>query len=574
MELKYIMEILPVLVSFCLVSAIITYGLGVFVYAKNPQSRVNRLFLATMFMTTYWAAGEYLIWTAQDYNGVVFWLKASSFWPFAVAFILHFILALTDHPYAKRENLKYIGVFLYLPALAISGVLLATDAIMTVIYERGLGFVYTPVRESLAYQAESILIVMAMAFALYVGFSSWYRQEPGAVRQQKFLISMGIVVVVLFGSLSGVFLPALGIYLPNLVFIGIVGFSIFVTYTILRHGLFTLTPESAAMNIIRTMPDGLILTGLDGRILTNNTAAAGILGVEEPDIHGRHIRDFIHLPAGLDIRTTIREQGMVSDLEATLGSGTPKVISIAGSLVKDPEGEPAGFILILRDITSRKASEQALRLANEKISLLSQLTRHDISNLTMALHGYLTILEEEEKDPACLPHIASSLEIVEKIASHLQFSSQYEDIGIHEPSWQSLGPMINQAIGNLSHEGVKIAPLAGSIDIYADPLTEKAIYNLLENALRHGGKLTQIRIYSQERPDGELAVIFEDDGIGITSGEKELIFKHGYGKNTGLGLTLCREILAVTGIRIIETGEPGRGARFELLIPSHAWREH
>lgn len=568
------MEILPVLVSFCLVSAIITYGLGVFVYAKNPRSRVNCLFLATMVMTTCWAAGEYLIWTAQDYNAVVFWLKASSFWPFAVAFILHFILALTDHPYAKKEKLPYLGIFLYLPALAITGVLLATDAIMTVVYEPGLGFVYTPIRDSLAYQAEATLIVMAMAFALYVGFSSWYRQEPGTVRQQNFLISMGIVVVVIFGSLSGVFLPAFGIYLPNLVFIGIVGFSIIVTYTILRHGLFTLTPESAAMNIIRTMPDGLILTGIDGHILTHNAAAAGIFGTGEQDIHGRHIKDFIPLPAGLDIRTTIREQGMVSDLEATLGSGTPKVISIAGSLVKDPEGEPAGFILILRDITGRKASEQALRLANEKISLLSQLTRHDISNLTMALNGYLTLLEDEEKDPAYRPHITASLEIVEKIASHLRFSSQYEDIGIHKPAWQALGPMTNQAIGNLSHEGVKITPLAESIDIYADPLTEKVIYNLLENALRHGGKLTQIKIYSQERPDGELAVIFEDNGVGIASEEKELIFKHGYGKNTGLGLTLCREILAVTGIRIIETGEPGRGARFELLIPSHAWRDH
>ena len=123
-------------------------------------------------------------------------------------------------------------------------------------------------------------------------------EEPGIVRQQNFFISMGIVVVVLFGFLSGVFLPALGIYLPNLVFIGILGFSIIVTYTILRHGLFTLTPESAAMNIIRTMPDGLILTGLDGRILAHNAAAAGIFGTEEKDLPGRHYQGFYPSPGG------------------------------------------------------------------------------------------------------------------------------------------------------------------------------------------------------------------------------------------------------------------------------------
>ena len=52
---------------------------------------------------------------------------------------------------------------------------------------------------------------------------------------------------------------------------------------------------------------------------------------------------------------------MVSDIEAELDYGQCKVVSIAGSLVKDPDGEPASFVLILRDITCLKASEQALR---------------------------------------------------------------------------------------------------------------------------------------------------------------------------------------------------------------------
>ncbi|MFA4850134.1 MAG: ATP-binding protein [Methanoregula sp.] len=568
------MEILPVLVFFCFASAVITYGLGVYVYAKNPKSIVNRLFLATMFMTTYWATGEYLIWTAQDYNGVLFWLKASSFWPLTIAFTLHFVLALTGHPYAKKENLKYLMVFLYLPALAITFIELATESIFTVVYQPGLGFIYVPVRESLAYQAESVLMIIVMAFALYVGVSSWYKRGPGIVRQQNGFISIGIVVVILFGSLSGVFLPAFGIYLPNLVFIGIVCFSLIIFYTILRHGLFTLTPKSAAMNIISTMPDGLILTDIDGRIISNNSSAAGIFEKEEKELPDHTIDAFISLPEGCDIRTTIRERGMVSDLEAELNCDQNKVVSIAGSLIKDPDGEPAGFVLILRDITSRKASEQALRLANEKISLLSQLTRHDISNLITALNGYLTLLKEEETNPVCLPHITASLGIVERISSHLRFASQYEDIGMHKPVWLALDPMIIQAVNKLAHEGVNITSRIDSIEIYADPLTEKVIYNVLENALRHGRPLTLIQIYSQKRINGELEVVIEDNGVGIADEEKELIFKRRYGKNTGLGLTISREILAATGIRIVETGEEGKGARFELHIPSHAWRHH
>ena len=54
--------------------------------------------------------------------------------------------------------------------------------------------------------------------------------------------------------------------------------------------------------------------------------------------------------------------------------------------------------------------------------------------------------------------------------------------------------------------------------------------------------------------------------------EKERIFERGYGKNTGLGQFLAREILAITGITIAENGEPGRGARFEITVPKGQYR--
>jgi hypothetical protein len=46
----------------------------------------------------------------------------------------------------------------------------------------------------------------------------------------------------------------------------------------------------------------------------------------------------------------------------------------------------------------------------------------------------------------------------------------------------------------------------------------------------------------------------------------------GNGINHGYGLFLIREILAITGISIVETGEPGKGARFEITIPTGAYR--
>ncbi|MBP9008000.1 MAG: ATP-binding protein, partial [Methanospirillum sp.] len=75
------------------------------------------------------------------------------------------------------------------------------------------------------------------------------------------------------------------------------------------------------------------------------------------------------------------------------------------------------------------------------------------------------------------------------------------------------------------------------------------------------------------RKDGDrLVILVEDDGAGIADDEKERIFERGYGKNTGLGLFLAREILAITGISITETGMFGKGARFEIVVPEGRWR--
>ena len=62
-------------------------------------------------------------------------------------------------------------------------------------------------------------------------------------------------------------------------------------------------------------------------------------------------------------------------------------------------------------------------------------------------------------------------------------------------------------------------------------------------------------------------IICEDDGAGVPADEKEKIFSYGFGKNTGLGLFLSREILNITGISIKETGELHKGARFEITCP-------
>jgi signal transduction histidine kinase len=110
------------------------------------------------------------------------------------------------------------------------------------------------------------------------------------------------------------------------------------------------------------------------------------------------------------------------------------------------------------------------------------------------------------------------------------------------------------------------------VELYADPLLIRVFYNLVANSITHGEKqLTKIRLYAQKSGES-LVLIYEDNGKGIPFDEKEKIFEFGYGKGTGFGLFLIRELLGYTGIKITETGEPGKGAKFEILVPKGRFR--
>ena len=83
--------------------------------------------------------------------------------------------------------------------------------------------------------------------------------------------------------------------------------------------------------------------------------------------------------------------------------------------------------------------------------------------------------------------------------------------------------------------------------------------------------MTEIRISLQQTGSSGLLIV-ENNGVGIPAADKEKIFERGYGKGTGWGLFLAREILAVTGMTITETGEPGKGVRFEITLPPGSFR--
>jgi len=229
------------------------------------------------------------------------------------------------------------------------------------------------------------------------------------------------------------------------------------------------------------------------------------------------------------------------------------------------------IVAVYNDISERKRSERALRAMNEKLNLLSSITRHDILNKITTLMLYQDLLEEIVDEEVHTNYLEPMISATQEIERQIMFTRDYQDLGIKSPIWQEVEPVAQNAVNSVLNQNIKADVNMGNLQIFADSMFNKVFYNLLENALRHGEKVTEISISFLEN-DNNGVIVVEDDGVGVADDMKEKIFSHGVGMNTGFGLFLAKEILDITGISIRECGTFGRGARFEIAIPYDGYR--
>jgi len=227
---------------------------------------------------------------------------------------------------------------------------------------------------------------------------------------------------------------------------------------------------------------------------------------------------------------------------------------------------------IFHDISEIQMAQDALQLANKKLNLLSDITRHDIRNKLTILGGYLELLRDKPREPDYTMYYKKVQDIVTTISENIEFTKLYQNLGMTAPDWQNVHDVFFQACARVDIRKIYVQSDTGDLEIYADPLLERAFFNLAENAITHGGNVTTIRISVRKSHDGSMTILVEDNGAGIPPSDKEKIFSKGYGKNTGLGLFLVREILSISGITICENGEYHKGARFEIFVPRGIFR--
>lgn len=299
-----------------------------------------------------------------------------------------------------------------------------------------------------------------------------------------------------------------------------------------------------------------------------------LLGHETQEVIDQNYRVFLHPD---DISECEKFLSMTAGTKSAQSSLEFRVLRKDGSYrwfrstitpVFDDQGTLVSFVGNAFDFTERRTMENAIREANHKLNLLNSITRHDVVNQLTVLQGYAQIAALKKGDPVMADYLAKILTSADIIAHQIEFTRTYQELGVKAPVWTSLGDVVARVESRVP---VKLSGTCRGAEILADPMLERVFFNLFDNSVRHGGRVTEITVRCEREPDAIL-VIVEDNGTGIPVSDKEKIFGRGFGKNTGLGLFLVREILSITGITIRETGVYGKGARFEIMVPKSMYR--
>ena len=223
-------------------------------------------------------------------------------------------------------------------------------------------------------------------------------------------------------------------------------------------------------------------------------------------------------------------------------------------------------------LLARQQLELALNkteLLNDKLNVIGSFTRHDVRNKLVTINGNTYLAKKYAKEN---PLLLSNLQHIENasrnIVKILEFAKAYESLGTQELMPIDVGKAIDDATSLVAElKGAKIINECKNISVIADQMVMTIFHNLIDNSLKHGENITQIKIYPQNTPEGNLKIIYEDNGVGIPLDIKARLFEKGAGKGTGYGLYLIKRACDIYGWKAREIGVLGKGVKFEFTIP-------
>jgi PAS domain S-box-containing protein len=346
------------------------------------------------------------------------------------------------------------------------------------------------------------------------------------------------------------------------------------------------------------MADGVLVTDIAGRVILLNPAAEAMTGWSMSEARGCPLSAVLNIyredgerivdnPAERVLRDG---QVLQAPLPLVMTTRTARQVPIAYSAapIRDGDGQTTGAVVVFRDETERRRSEEALRIADQRKDEFLATLAHELRNPLAPICMGLQLLQRSASDAdesreVYAMMMRQSQHMVRLIDDLMDVSRitrgkldlrkcQVELSAIIQNAVDANKPLIDESQLVLS---IQLPP--APIMLYADPNRLTQVFsNLLNNAAKFtptGGRIDIVAL----QHGGEVEVSVSDTGIGIPEDKRESIFEMfsqieaesaAAPTGLGLGLTLVRRLAEMHG-GSVEVTSAGRnlGSKFRVRLP-------
>ncbi|MCJ7463182.1 MAG: PAS domain S-box protein, partial [Thermoplasmata archaeon] len=199
------------------------------------------------------------------------------------------------------------------------------------------------------------------------------------------------------------------------------------------------TSEENYRQLVDLAKEGIVTTDADAVIRFANPRMADMLGYHVDEMVGKPVFQFMneHSAELAMHKFEDRKRGLAGryELDFFRKDGTLVRANIGATPIKDKDGDFSGSLAVVTDMTDRKMYEEALEVANQKLNLLGQVTRHDALNQLAVLMGWLQIAQESVAEPPVQEYIKNMRTAAETVIRQLDFTGDYQKMGVAKPEW-------------------------------------------------------------------------------------------------------------------------------------------
>ncbi len=576
---------------------LIYFYLGIYVLIKNPDAPLNRVFFSVITCFAIWAFTSVFFdnpHTSKE-TAVLCVKIAAMGWGSVGSVALLFFLVFTE----KNRILQSRWLYPVLTAVPVIFIYQqwVNQALISDLVPQWYGWGLVWKNSVWAFLFFSYYAVFT-GIGLFLGFNYWRKSVDPVLKKQSAIVFISALPPYVLGSWTNVLLPELNIHqIPPVANLFLLFWVCGIAYVIIRYRFLTITPATAAENILSTMTEALILLDPLGHVMTVNNATCNMLGYKNDDLEGRKFKkvfavkgDAAPLLNDLISKEAVRNE----EFRFITKKGKSFPVILSATLLKDEWGHVAGIVCVARDISERVKLRKRMFAVHklESIQSLAGGIAHEYNNKLSVLSCNIDLIGLKlAGNPAVEKNLEPMKTAIFQISDLTAQLVAYARGGKYQPDAMDINGLVEATLPVFQHSGNDEIYIEKSLgrnlpDVIADyNQMEMVLHLTLSNASEamQGKGRMQVSVNDVSIPGDEaqlpagfspghyVCLTVTDDGKGMDEQTLKQIFDPFFStkvRGRGLGMAAVYGIIKNHDGFIDVLSQIGKGTSVCVYLPA------